>query len=661
MKNILLTMLVVVLAFAKAQSQQILINELDADVPGTDFEEFIELRTQTPFESLDGYIMVLFNGSSSTTSGQGRSYYVEDLDGLTTDNNGLVVLGSSQVRPSVDRLLIDGNTFQNGADAVGIYLGEPDDFPDKTFATTNNLVDALVYGTNDPDNQELLTLLNQPAQYNEGPNNNSNSSLQRKADGTFEAKAPTPHSLNDSPEPTFIGIDFVVNTTDDLREGDSFTITFNLTKPADQDLNIDFSLVNRSFTTADFTGATSISIPEGGTSQTLNFTIVEDNVNDGDEFLRVNLGNDLPVGYKRLRDNELFLVIDNDFTAAAYGTPLNPTYGIVASTAPDDYYDELDGLASPELDQAITALIAETGVVREHTYADVTTILESADVSPLNSNNVWLMYNEIERRKIDFQDGSNGTGKWNREHIFPRSRGGFFSIEEDEIPDGINVFVETSVDSVRHGNSDAHHLRATDANTNSSRGNDNYGETSGLYNGPAGNQGSWHGDVARAAFYIALRYRGLEVVNGNPASNMDQLGDLETLLEWHRQDPPDDFEMNRNNVVFEWQINRNPFIDNPELVELIFGDQQGDTFTLSNAGQELNSIAVFPNPSSGILNFRNIDQPVNVNVYDALGRNALTTTLDRDGQIQHNLASGFYVLQMTTFNGNSRSYKLIVE
>ncbi len=659
MKNILLTAVVVVFAFAKANSQ-ILINELDADTPGVDVEEFIELKTDNPFEPLDGYIMVLFNGSSTSSTGQGRSYYVEDLDGLVSDSNGLVVLGSSDVNPAVDRLLGDGRgVFQNGADGVAIYIGEPSDFPDLTFARNDQtLIDALVYGTNDADAVELLDLLGEQIQYNEGAGNNTNS-LQLKADGTYEAKAPTPHSLNDATEPSYIGLNFTIIATENLNEGDFFSIEFTLSKPAPEDFNLNFTLNNGSFTTADFTGITSISIPAGGTSQTLDFNLIDDTIDEGDEFLRINLGNNLPAGYKRLRDNVTYLVIDNDFVVSNYGTPLNPTYGLVTSTAPEDYYSSLQNLASPQLEAAITDIIAQTGVVREHTYSDITTILQDADASPNNSNKVWLLYTENEIRDVYFQGNSNSGDSWNREHVFPRSRGGYFSINLDDIADGIDVWVETSVDSLRHGNSDAHHLRATDSNTNSSRGNKNYGEGGSLYNGPTGSQGSWHGDVARSAFYMTLRYNGIDVVDGDPDSGLGLLGDLATLLEWHRQDPPDDFEMNRNNVIYEWQINRNPFIDDPELVEYIWGNKQGQTYTLSSENAVLSELVVYPNPSQNYLYIKNITETTKLRVIDALGRTAFTQNVNQDSRIDHSLSSGIYLLQMSNSKG-SVTKKIVV-
>jgi hypothetical protein len=47
-------------------------------------------------------------------------------------------------------------------------------------------------------------------------------------------------------------------------------------------------------------------------------------------------------------------------------------------------------------------------------------------------------------------------------------------------------------------------------------------------------------------------------------------GKLSTLLEWHKADPVDSFEINRNNVIYSFQENRNPFIDHPEYVTSIW-------------------------------------------------------------------------------------------
>ena len=75
-------------------ASQVVINELDCDTPGTDTEEFLELKSDTPNFDLDGYVVVFFNGSSS---GMNSSYFTVDLDGFSTDENGLLVIGSTSV------------------------------------------------------------------------------------------------------------------------------------------------------------------------------------------------------------------------------------------------------------------------------------------------------------------------------------------------------------------------------------------------------------------------------------------------------------------------------------------------------------------------------------------------------------------------------------
>ncbi|MDP3131074.1 MAG: endonuclease, partial [Bacillota bacterium] len=86
------------------------------------------------------------------------------------------------------------------------------------------------------------------------------------------------------------------------------------------------------------------------------------------------------------------------------------------------------------------------------------------------------------------------------------------------------------------------------------------------------------GDVARMLFYMAVRYAGesgepdLELVNGLTDALSANIGDLATLLLWNELDPVDDSERARNELIYSaYQHNRNPFIDHPELVAIIFG------------------------------------------------------------------------------------------
>ena len=83
-------------------------------------------------------------------------------------------------------------------------------------------------------------------------------------------------------------------------------------------------------------------------------------------------------------------------------------------------------------------------------------------------------------------------------------------------------------------------------------------------------------------------FDGLNVINGNPSDAIvGQIGDLATLLNWNTSDPSDDFEMNRNNIVYTWQMNRNPFIDYPSLADYIWGNHVGDIWfsTLSTQNE----------------------------------------------------------------------------
>lgn len=578
-------------------SQIIVINEIDSDTPSIDTKEFVELKTSVPNFLLDGYVLVCFNGNPDSGSNTAlRSYYTMSLNGLSTDANGIVLIGSNDVAPAPARTFGD-NLLQNGADAVAIYSGTFEDFPDGTLATTTNLIHALAYDTSDPDATELMALLGLTIQYNENENGQQTTeSIQRKNDGTYETKPPTPGVPNDGSGIVFNGIT-ISTPAIQYNEGDNIPITFTTQTATIADLTFTFTLNNSSFNTSDFTGITTVVIPQGQTTFTTIISVIDDSLDEGDEVMRIKFGA-LPSGYVRMNDKVKIEIIDNDFSVAAWGTPLNPTYGIVNSTAPVGYYASLEGKSGPVLKQAVQDIIANPAVVRAHNYGDVNTILQIADQNPLNSNEVWLMYKEIARSKLLIQTTGNGTGKWNREHIYPQSRGGFSNATADT-PDGINIWEATSASTIIHGHSDAHHIRAEDATENSTRNNKDYGLTD--YNGFSGNQGSWKGDVARSIFYMAVRYNGLDVVNGNPAdTTIGQLGDLNTLLTWNLQDPADDFEMNRNNYIYTWQVNRNPFIDYPLLANYIWGANAGETWfaSLSTVAIDPLKVAVYPNPAS---------------------------------------------------------------
>ncbi|WP_241148074.1 endonuclease [Lacinutrix jangbogonensis] len=544
-----------------AFSQDVVINEIDCDTPSTDTKEFIELKTPNPNTSLNGYVLVLYNGSNTSSTG-GKSYYALDLDGLTTDINGLFVIGSDLVTP-FPQLLFSQNLIQNGPDVAVIYQADATDFPDLTNATIANVVDILVYETNDPDVTNLLEFFNDAPgfelleQVNDNGTNANPKSIQRNNDGTYFAATPTPRQLNDGSGVIFNPITISVTQTQ-YTEGETLDITFTSETNVTADATINFTLNNSGFNTSDYTGNTTVVIPNGQNTVTTSITLVDDTLDEGDEELLIKFFN-LTSPYIPFNNFITVRAVDNDFVVAPYGKPTSPTYGIVSSAQPTGYYDTIDGLSTDvnsSLRNALQDIVADPATVKAQTYADVNTILKDADVNPENSNQVWLVYTEQGRAKLDIQSLGSSVGKWNREHTFPSSRGGFEEIEGSEIADGINVFWATDANFLDHAYSDAHALRAADGPENSSRNNQHYGQ----YNGPTGNAGSFKGDVARSVLFLDIRYNGLDIVNGFiNATNNGLLGDLATLLDWHRNDPPDDYEMNRNNVVYTWQNNRNPF------------------------------------------------------------------------------------------------------
>ena len=154
------------------------------------------------------------------------------------------------------------------------------------------------------------------------------------------------------------------------------------------------------------------------------------------------------------------------------------------------------------------------------------------------------------------------SGKtWNREHLWPASR----------LPNGRADDKEGS---------DLFNLRASNSSINGSRSNKYYSENGdGGYYPIVGNKAGndQRGDVARSIFYMAFKYEelGLEVVENPQASvgyddHYYKMGKLSTLIEWNEADPVDEFEMRRNSRIYEYQGNRNPFVDYPYLVDLFF-------------------------------------------------------------------------------------------
>lgn len=260
--------------------------------------------------------------------------------------------------------------------------------------------------------------------------------------------------------------------------------------------------------------------------------------------------------------------------------------GAAIAQIPADYYEGTEGLYGDQLREVLHNIIDDH---IEYSYNDLRDfVLLETDEDPDNQNNVILIYSGISRDKDDF--GGN-TGEWNREHTWAKSHGDFGNLPAE--------------------GTDAHHIRPADVQINSTRSNldfDNGGSPVANCPGCKVDSDSFEprdevkGDVARMIFYMATRYMGgnnelfLDVVDELNTAPEPKHGKLSTLLDWHEADPPDAFEENRNEVIYGYQENRNPFIDHPEFVEAIWGDP-----TSIKEVQE-NAIQFFPNPATHQLN-----------------------------------------------------------
>ncbi|KAF1460471.1 hypothetical protein FQV24_0014452, partial [Spheniscus mendiculus] len=125
----------------------LLINEVNADSPGEDTSEFVELyHTSGQTARLDGYYLVFYNGNGN------RAYKVLNLQGKVTDSQGLFLVGSSSVNPAI---VIPKNTIQNGPDAIALYYGKGN-YKEGMSVTSYGLVDALVHKTKKMDRADTL-------------------------------------------------------------------------------------------------------------------------------------------------------------------------------------------------------------------------------------------------------------------------------------------------------------------------------------------------------------------------------------------------------------------------------------------------------------------------------------------------------------------------
>ena len=189
-----------------------------------------------------------------------------------------------------------------------------------------------------------------------------------------------------------------------------------------------------------------------------------------------------------------------------------------------------------------------------------------------DDDSVLLFYSQESIPRLCRDCGNNDGDNWNREHLWPKSRG----------------FKNRN----RFEHNDIHHLVPADKSINGvGRNNRDFGEGGNPFveggderpcNGckitGSPTNGTWEppnavkGQVARMMMYMDIRYSSLELVPEDIATNNrdGKLGNLVTLLKWHCEYAVSDKERARNDKVETLQGNRNSFIDHPEFAKEIW-------------------------------------------------------------------------------------------
>jgi len=259
---------------------------------------------------------------------------------------------------------------------------------------------------------------------------------------------------------------------------------------------------------------------------------------------------------------------------------------IVNSQIPAGYYDAANGKTGYELKTALKDII--TNGHNDQGYNALYTLYQSSDVDNYYENDQTLldMYSEVPSGPDSYEYTQTGDkcgsyqgegGCYNREHIMPQS-----------------VF-----NSASPMKSDGHFVVPADGYVNNRRSNYAFGvvtnptwtSTNGSKVGPNATAGytdtvfepidEFKGDIARMLFYFATRYEDQVASWSHPMLNgtSDQVFSdwfLDILLQWNTDDPVSQREIDRNNAVYNFQGNRNPFIDHPEWVNEIWNNNQNN-------------------------------------------------------------------------------------
>ncbi|MCH5244058.1 MAG: endonuclease [Lentimicrobiaceae bacterium] len=242
---------------------------------------------------------------------------------------------------------------------------------------------------------------------------------------------------------------------------------------------------------------------------------------------------------------------------------------------PQGYYAPASNKSGLELKKALS------NILRKHKqleYAELWNAYQFTDAD--EDGNIFDMYNDCDFKFKEDQCGSGSSGDstnqcvcYNREHAMPKS---WFNNEYPMYTDLFHLYPVSGYVNSRRNNypfGEVGEARFT-STSGSKLGKCNFPGYEGIVFEPID---EYKGDFARTYFYMATCYHNRietwksEMLAGN---NIDDFTEWSKalLLKWHHQDPVSEKEILRNEAVYEIQGNRNPFIDYPELVEKIWGN-----------------------------------------------------------------------------------------
>lgn len=294
----------------------------------------------------------------------------------------------------------------------------------------------------------------------------------------------------------------------------------------------------------------------------------------------------------------LYLAFFLVFTTVSYGQ------------IPNGYYDSAEGKTGYELKTALYNIIKNH---QDQGYSALWTFYLTGDLMPpaltnsgSSSNKIWdiYSYNPNGNNPYEYNAGSDQCGNYsgegscyNREHTFPKS---WFNNAAPMKSDVVHILPTDGYVNGRRSNWPYSEVGSTTwvSQNGSKLGSSNAPGYSGTAFEPID---EFKGDLARIYFYMATRYQNVIANWENNSSNADVVLDgtsdhvfedwyLNLMVKWSNEDPVSDKEIERNNNIYDFQYNRNPFVDHPEYITLIWVDPNAVVNPLDL------KLSVYPNP-----------------------------------------------------------------